>query len=63
MYYSKRKNKKSYACIQHLKTISKLSICKTMNDFDYLHELKVSSSILKELDKKIIKEFTNIKEN
>lgn len=57
-YYSKRKGKISYACIKHLKTISKLSICKQVNKYDYLDELKVSNEILKKIDKEILKEYT-----
>ena len=57
-YCSKRKGKISYACIKHLKTISKLSICKKVNKYDYLNELKVSNEILKKIDKEILKEYT-----
>ena len=57
-YYSKRKNKKSYACIKHLKTISKLSVCKPMNKYDYLYNLRISSDALKIIDEEIIKEYT-----
>ena len=57
-YYNNRKNKDSYACIKHLKTISKLSICKPMNKYDYLNELKVSNEVLTKIDKEIIKEYT-----
>ncbi|MBQ8471924.1 MAG: hypothetical protein IJ501_00295 [Bacilli bacterium] len=39
-YYSKRKDKISYACIKYLKTVSKLSICKSINEFDYLNKVK-----------------------
>ena len=57
-FYNKRKNITSYACIDHLKTISKLSICKNINDYDYLPNIKVSSEILKKIDEAIIKEYT-----
>lgn len=57
-YYSNREGKTSYACIKHLKTISKLSICKRMNKYDYLDELKVSNEILKKIDEEIVKEYT-----
>ena len=59
-YYKNRCNKDSYACIKHLKTISKLSICKDMNKYDYLKKLKISSSTLKKIDEEIIKEYTII---
>ena len=57
-YYSKRKGKISYACIKHLKTISKLSICKPINKYDYLNKIKVSNELLKKIDEEIIKEYT-----
>ena len=57
-YYSNRKGKKSYACIKHLKTISKLSVCKLINEYDYLYNLKISSDKLKLIDEEIIKEYT-----
>jgi hypothetical protein len=57
-YYKSKKNKTSYACIKHLKTISKLSICKTMNEYDYLDRLKVSNELLHTIDEEILKEYT-----
>lgn len=57
-YYSKRKGKISYACIKHLKTISKLSICKPINKYDYLNKIKISNELLKKIDEEIIKEYT-----
>ena len=57
-YYSNRKNKISYACIKHLKTISKLSICKLINEYDYLDQIKVSNNTLRKIDEEIIKEYT-----
>lgn len=57
-FYEKRKNTTTYACIDHLKTISKLSICKYINDYDYLPNIKVSSEILKQIDITIINEYT-----
>lgn len=33
-YYQKRKDITSYACIDHLKTISKLSVCNNINEYD-----------------------------
>lgn len=46
-YYGNRKDKISYACIKHLKTVSKLSICKSINEFDYLSKIKISNALLK----------------
>lgn len=57
-YYSNREDKNSYACIKHLKTVSKLSICKPMNKYDYLDKLKVSNEVLKKIDEEIVKEYT-----
>ena len=57
-YYNNRKNRNSYACIKHLKTISKLSVCKTMNKYDYINDLKVSKEILRKIDEEIVKEYT-----
>lgn len=57
-YYEKRKDNKSYACVDHLKTISKLSICKPINEFDYLKKIKCSNTIIDKIDAEIIKEYT-----
>lgn len=57
-YYEKRMNNKSYACIDHLKTISKLSICKPINEFDYLQKIKCPNDIMNKIDKEITKEYT-----
>lgn len=57
-YYQKRKDITSYACIDHLKTISKLSVCNNINEYDYLPNLKCTSELMKKIDKNIIKEYT-----
>ena len=57
-FYSKRKDKTSYACIDHLKTISKLSITNNINEYDYLPNLKCSNELMKKIDECIIKEYT-----
>lgn len=57
-FYEKRKNTITYACIDHLKTISKLSICKYINDYDYLSNIRIPSEILKQIDRAIINEYT-----
>ena len=57
-YYSNRKNSTSYACIKHLKTISKLSICKPLNEYDYLNKIRVPENILAKIDAEIVKEYT-----
>ena len=57
-YYSNRKDKISYACIKHLKTVSKLSICKSINEFDYLNKIKISNDLLRKIDEEIVREYT-----
>ncbi len=57
-YYSKRANVTSYAAIEHMKTISKLSIMNPINEFDYINKLRISNEKLSEINKAIIKEFT-----
>ena len=57
-YYSNRKDKTSYACIKHLKTISKLSICKPINEFDYIDKIKISNDLLRKIGEEIVKEYT-----
>ena len=57
-YYSNRKDKVSYACIKHLKTVSKLSICKPINEFDYLNSIKISNDLLRKIDEEIVREYT-----
>ena len=62
-YYSKRKNTISYACIDHLKSVSKLSVSKKIiNEYDYLPNLICNEKIMKEIDNKIMSEYiVNIK--
>lgn len=57
-YYDKRKDKISYACIDHMKTVSKLSVLKPINEYDYLPHIKCSNEIMKTIDKAIINEYT-----
>ena len=57
-YYNERSNKNSYACIKHLKTISKLSICRPINKYDYINKIKLPNETLKKIDKEIINEYT-----
>lgn len=59
-YYTKSQNRISYGCIKHIKTISKLSIIRSINKYDYLDNLKVSSNILELIDKELVKEYTDI---
>lgn len=59
-YYENRKNKTSYACIKHLKTVSKLSICKPFNkyEYSYINTLKADNNLLSLIDNAIIQEYT-----
>ena len=57
-FYEKRKNTISYACYDHMKTISKLSIANDINEFDYISKLKCPPNIMKKIDECIIKEYT-----
>lgn len=59
-YYEYRKETVSYACIDHIKTVSKLSVNKTMfKSYDYLEKIKCNDELLKIIDECIIKEYTN----
>lgn len=57
-YYSEKKNVQSYACINHMKTISKLSVSKTMFEkYDYLNELIYDEKTMKMISENIKKEY------
>lgn len=60
-YFSMRKDTKSYACIKHLKTVSKLSVCKLMNKYDYTNSIVLSEEMMKKIDQAIINEYTVFK--
>ncbi len=57
-YYGNRNNITSYAVVEHMKTISKLSIVKPINEYDYIYKLRLSEEKLREINEEIIKEFT-----
>ena len=57
-YYRNRDDITSYALVEHMKTISKLSIARSINEYDYIDKLKISDEKLKEINDEIIKEFT-----
>lgn len=57
-YYSNRDTIESYATIEHMKTISKLSIMKPINEYDYIDKLRVPKDLLDKINDEIIKEFT-----
>lgn len=56
-YYKSRADINSYAIIEHMKTVSKLSIIKPINKYDYINELRVSDKKMQEIYKEIEKEF------
>lgn len=57
-YYNKREDIISYAIVEHMKTISKLSIVKPINEYDYITNLKIPEQKMQEIYKEIIREFT-----
>lgn len=57
-YFSMKKDTKSYACIKHLKTVSKLSVCKPFNKYDYTNDIILSDDVMKKIDQAIINEYT-----
>ena len=60
-YYKQRKDVISFACIDHIKTVSKLSINKALSKEDcYLPTLKCSEALMKKIDNCILKEYTNL---
>lgn len=57
-YYSKRDNITSYALIEHMKTISKMSIIPPFSEYDYIDVIRIPNEKMKEIDDNIIKEYT-----
>lgn len=57
-YYSNRDNVVSYAIVEHMKTISKLSIAKPINEYDYINNLRLDDELLNKINDEIIREFT-----
>ena len=41
-----------------MKTISKLSIVKPINEYDYINKLKISDEKMEEIKNEILKEYT-----
>lgn len=56
-YYSNRDNISSYALIEHMKTISKLSIMPPINEYDYIKKLRISDELMKQINEHIKEEF------
>ena len=57
-YYNNHSNVTSYALIEHMKTISKLSIIKPINEYDYIDKLKINNEQMEKINEEIIKEYT-----
>lgn len=57
-YYKAIKNKFSYACIDQIRTISKLNIIKPINKYDIVGTYTCSNEIMSLIDKNIIKIYT-----
>lgn len=59
-YYRKIKNNFSYACIDQIRTISKLNILRPINKYDIVGTYTCSQDIMNTIDKNIIKIYTSI---
>jgi hypothetical protein len=58
-YYEKRANVVSYACIDHIKTVSKLSVDKVLfKKYDYLSKIRCSDELMNTIDNFILNEYT-----
>lgn len=53
----------SYALLDQIRVISKLRICKPINDYDIIGKYKFNSEIMKNIDEKIMSLYTNQKED
>lgn len=59
-YYKSIKEKFSYACIDQIRTISKLNIIPPMNKYDIVGTFKCPKNIMNSIDIGIIKQYTAI---
>lgn len=59
-YYKKIKDKFSYACIDQIRTISKLNILPKINEYDIVGNYKCDKEIMDLIDKNIVKVYTGI---
>lgn len=57
-YYKSIKSNFSYACIDQIRTISKLNIIPPMNKYDIVGTFKCPKSIMHSIDRGIIKQYT-----
>lgn len=59
-YYKKIKENFSYACIEHIRTISKLNILPPINKYDIVGNYKCPKNVMNDIDKNIVKIYTSI---
>lgn len=59
-YYKGIKDNLSYACIGHIRTVSKLNILPPINKYDIVGNFKCSKEILQLIDQEIIKKYTSV---
>lgn len=59
-YYKKTKNNLSYACIDQIKTVSKLNVLPPINEYDIVGKGKCDENVMKLIDKEIIRVHTGI---
>lgn len=59
-YYKLIKDNFSYACIDQIRTISKLNILPPMNKYDIVGNYKCPKDIMDDIDKNIVKIYTSI---
>lgn len=59
-YYKKIKENFSYACIDHIRTISKLNILPPINKYDIVGNYKCPKNVMNDIDKNIVKIYTSI---
>lgn len=59
-YYKSIKENFSYACIDQIRTISKLNILPPMNKYDIVGTFKCTKDIMNKIDRGIIKQYTAI---
>ena len=59
-YYKNIKENLSYACIDQIRTISKLNILPPMNKYDIVGSYKCPNQIMNKIDRQIVKQYTAI---
>ncbi|MDO4963123.1 MAG: type II toxin-antitoxin system PemK/MazF family toxin [bacterium] len=59
-YYKSIKNNLSYACVDQIRTVSKLNILKPINKYDIVGNYKCPPDIMESIDMAIVKNYTSI---